>query len=191
MTLPLPTLEQPASGFLTWVAELVHSHRARLLGFARRSGLEGEDALDAVQDAFASFITLPHARGIAQEGEDALRLLTVILRHGISNGRRKRLRHRRRLALVEAVAPAPSESSEELLERAEDLARVERCLVKMTRLQRAVVMLSLVDERPREEVGSLLGISAGHVRVLLHRARARVRACAVEAEPDADVSQAQ
>ena len=52
----------------------------------------------------------------------------------------------------------------------------------MTQLQRAVIMLSLVDERPRDEVGALLGISAGHVRVLLHRARAHVRACPVEPE---------
>ena len=183
MTLPLPTPEPPAAPrFVTWVAELVHAHRARLLRDARRRGLEGEDALDTVQDAFASFLTLPEARGIAEVGDDALRLLTVILRHSISNRRRKRLRHQRGLELVQAVPTDSAESSEELLERAEDLARVTCCLGKMTQLQRAVIMLSLVDERPREEVGTLLGISAGHVRVLLHRARAHVRACPVEPE---------
>jgi len=62
-------------------------------------------------------------------------------------------------------------SSEQLSVHAEELARVNGCLVRMARLEREVVMLSLLDEQPRERVGELLGISAGYVRVLLHRAR--------------------
>ncbi len=35
---------------------------------------------DAVQDSFTSFLTLPQAR----EGDDALKLLTVIVRHTVT-----------------------------------------------------------------------------------------------------------
>ena len=65
------------------------------------------------------------------------------------------------MALTLAVRRGVQDArTEELLERAEDLARVTCCLGKMTQLQQAVIRLSLVDERPREEVGALLGISA-------------------------------
>lgn len=42
--------------------------------------------------------------------------------------------------------------------------------------QRAVLVLRDVEGRPAEEVCTLLGLSAGNQRVLLHRARAAVRA---------------
>jgi hypothetical protein len=53
-------------GFTVWVAEMVHCYRARLLSYARRRGLAPEDALDVVQDSFASFLTLPQAQSIAR-----------------------------------------------------------------------------------------------------------------------------
>jgi uncharacterized protein CbrC (UPF0167 family) len=42
-------------GFLGWVAQLVHIHCQRLLAYARKRGLDAEDALDAVQESFVSF----------------------------------------------------------------------------------------------------------------------------------------
>ena len=43
-------------GFLEWVTRLVHTHRGRLYGLARREGLREEDSLDCVQDAFHTFL---------------------------------------------------------------------------------------------------------------------------------------
>jgi RNA polymerase sigma factor (sigma-70 family) len=170
-------------GFLIWVADLVHAHRARLLGYVRRRGLAPDDALDVVQDSFASFLTLPEAPSIARVGDDAIRLLTVIARHNIMNRRRKRSRREASLSGMDAVLPDGSESSEELVMRAEQLARVRGCLSLMNRLPRAVILMSALDERPHQEVAELLGISPGHVRVLLHRARMHVRACPIDQMP--------
>jgi DNA-directed RNA polymerase specialized sigma24 family protein len=47
--------------FLSWVSRLVHQHRRRLAGVARREGLGAEDAFDAAQEAFQTFLTLPAA----------------------------------------------------------------------------------------------------------------------------------
>lgn len=166
-------------GFLNWVSELVHAHRGRLLAYARRRGLDAEEALDAVQDSFVSFLRLPEARAIAREGDDSLKLLTVLLRHNLQNHRRKRSRRRQADVALEAesAAQGDSESSEVLVARAEELARVNGCILRMSGLQRQVIMLSLLEEKPREEIAQVLGISDGYVRVLLHRAREHVRLC--------------
>jgi RNA polymerase sigma-70 factor (ECF subfamily) len=173
-------------GFTAWAAELVHRHRARLLGYARRRGLTAEDAVDVVQDSFASFLTLREARSIARSGDDALKLLTVIVRHNLLNRRRKVVRQATAPAAMDALPMPDHESSEELLVRAETVARVNGCIAGMSRLQRAVILLSALDERPHEDVGAILGISPGHVRVLLHRARAHLRACPLDEMPALD-----
>lgn len=178
----LPTMEHAPPGFLSWVAGLVHAHRGRMLSYARRRGLDAEDALDAVQDSFVSFLKLPEARGVARTGgDDALKLLTVILRHDILNRRRKLARRSRASgdADVERV-DSGAETSEEIISRAEELARIEGCILRMQRLQRLVVKLSLLDEQPNEEIAKTLGLAPGHVRVLLHRARHHLRNCPPE-----------
>ena len=165
-------------GFLAWVAQLVHLHRQQLLGYARRRGLDAEDALDAVQESFVSFLRLPEARSMAREGDDAIRFLTVLLRHQVQNLRRKTTRMRRTHTAVEVEAlDSGSEDSATLIARAEELARVHGCILRMARLQRRVVLLSILDEQPREKVAETLGISQGYLRVLLHRAREHVRNC--------------
>ncbi|HWA73045.1 MAG TPA: sigma-70 family RNA polymerase sigma factor [Polyangiaceae bacterium] len=182
--------EQPArvaesrkrsAGFLTRVSVLVHAHRARLLAYARRHGLDAEEALDVVQDSFISFLELPKARSVAHESEDALRFLTVIVRHNVQNQRRKRSRRSRvHSALgVETIA-GDMQSSEALIAHAEELSRVSGCLSRMARLEREVVMLSLLDQQPRDQVAEVLGISSGYLRVLLHRARQHLRTCSFQ-----------
>lgn len=177
-------------GFLSWVALLVHAHRERLLAYARRRGLDAEEALDAVQESFTSFLKLPQARDIAHDSDDSLKLLTVILRHNVQNHRRKRARHRGAQPELEAaLAHGESESSETLIARAEELARVRGCILRMAWLQRQVVKLSLLDEQPHDHVARALGISEGYARVLLHRAREHVRHCPYDDEgplPDGD-----
>src|SRR5262245_20677058 len=177
-------LEHAPPDFLAWVATLVHRHRAELLRYARRRGLAAEEALDAVQDAFVTFLELPNSRGIARSGNDAIRLLTVLLRNHASNRRRKRLRQADGLArLGRAHEEDVAETSEELIARAEEFARVQGCLLRMARLQRSVIELSLVDDEPHAAIAKRLGITAGHARVLLHRAREHVRHCSYEAAP--------
>jgi len=164
-------------GFLGWVAQLVHIHRQRLLAYARKRGLDADDALDAVQESFVSFLKLPEARAVAREGDDALKLLTVILRHNVQNVRRKATRRRQHVAFDVESLDSGSEDSVTIIARAEELARVRGCILRMARLQRQVVLLSILDEQPRDQVAETLGISEGYLRVLLHRARAHVRNC--------------
>jgi RNA polymerase sigma-70 factor (ECF subfamily) len=163
-------------GFLQWVAELVHNHRHRLIGFARGQGLDAETALDCVQDAFVSFMKLPQSRTITRVDDDASRLLFVLLKHIISNQRRTHQRRERLLAetLLEATDP---QRSEQLIAEAEHLGRLYGCILRMKELQRRVIELSLLDEVSGSDIAELLGISPSHVRVLLFRAREQLKNC--------------
>ncbi len=159
-----------------WFARLVQQHRRRLLHYATKRGLDIEDAMDAVQDSFVTFLTLPAARDVPREGPGALKLLTTLLQHGLQNARRKNLK--RQLESPEAVdlADAIARNGEAQATRNQELARTGDCILQLNALQQRV-MLANIEERPHEDVASALGISPGHVRVLLHRARAHLRRC--------------
>ena len=59
---------------------------------------------------------------------------------------------------------------------AEQLAhRVQQLLPELPDVQRQVVLLRDVEGLPPSEVASMLSVTDGHQRVLLHRGRAKVR----------------
>jgi RNA polymerase sigma-70 factor (ECF subfamily) len=175
-------------GFLAWVADTVHAHRARLIALARGRGLSADDALDAVQDAFTVFLRIPQARSIAADSDDAVKLLMVIVKHQCLNRRRsERRRDRAEAAMSTLLEIAAAPDSEALIAHAEELARVKGCILRMAKLQRSVVTLSLLDAQPHQDVAAQLGISEAYARTLLHRAREHIRTCAYEhdAAPEA------
>lgn len=165
--------------FLSWVGQLVHDHRKQLIAVARAEGLGPEDAFDAVQEAFGSFLTLPAARSLVDAREDSRNLLCAVTRN--------LARNRRRLAAVArphdadperlAALPASDPGVEELLAAAEDQVRLRGCVASLGELQRAVVTLRMLDEIDGQDVAGALGITPGHVAVLLHRAKANLLAC--------------
>jgi RNA polymerase sigma-70 factor (ECF subfamily) len=61
-------------------------------------------------------------------------------------------------------------------ERAETLKRVGHAIERLTGLPRQVILLRDVEGWAAKDVSALLGITEVHQRVLLHRARSRVRA---------------
>lgn len=69
----------------------------------------------------------------------------------------------------------PSPWPEALVESREMVALVQEAMATLPEVQRAVMSLRDVDGWDSPEVCELLGISEGNQRVLLHRARSRVR----------------
>ncbi|NJD35872.1 MAG: sigma-70 family RNA polymerase sigma factor [Betaproteobacteria bacterium] len=55
--------------------------------------------------------------------------------------------------------------------------RLTGCLEALSERERSVVALSFFADKQADEVGAELAISAGNVRVIRHRALARLRAC--------------
>jgi RNA polymerase sigma-70 factor (ECF subfamily) len=79
------------------------------------------------------------------------------------------------------LGPGEWQTPEEELLRGEMRDAILRAIEDLPEAQRAVITMRDVEGFPAAEVAEMLGISAGNERVLLHRARAKVRA-AIEAE---------
>ncbi len=178
------TSEAPAGGqFFGWITALVHTHRGRLVDVARREGLTADEALDCLQEAFQSFLLLPQARRLVDEPEDSLKLLTVVTRNVARNQRR---RHHRALPHDHEAAAAladPMDAPDAIVARAESYINAIGCIATLGQMQKAVVELRLVDNVPGEDVAAMLGTSPGNMAVVLHRAKAKLRACIAEGEP--------
>lgn len=57
------------------------------------------------------------------------------------------------------------------------LAALARCLERLSERERAVVLLTFYDERAPAEIAAAVSASEGNVRVIRHRAIARLRGC--------------
>jgi RNA polymerase sigma-70 factor (ECF subfamily) len=165
--------------FLGWVSKLVHEHRARLVKVARKEGVDGEDALDCVQEAFRGFLCLPTARVLVNAPDDSIKLLTVLTRNQARNRRKKHDRARPHSAEPLETIPADAPSAEKVVAQAEAYVAMVGCVATLTEVQRRVVTLRLLDEVAGEDVARLLGLEEGHVAVLLHRAKDTLRRCVV------------
>jgi len=65
-----------------------------------------------------------------------------------------------------------------------DPDRLARCLEGLSERERSVVVLSFFADKQADEVGAELSISGGNVRVIRHRALARLRECMGAAEEE-------
>jgi RNA polymerase sigma-70 factor (ECF subfamily) len=58
-----------------------------------------------------------------------------------------------------------------------DRLRLERCLRSLEPRERVVVTMTFAEDRTAEEIGQALSLTTGNVRVIRHRALARLRSC--------------
>ncbi len=145
--------------------------RRALLAVARSEGLTAEEALECVQDALVTYL----ARD--EEGEHPLATVKTIVRNAARNHRRL---HRRALPhhpFDDEGTASVELDAELLLAHAEDVVRLRMCVSSLCGVQRAVITLRLLEERSGEDVADALGLTRGHVDVLVHRAKAALRVC--------------
>jgi RNA polymerase sigma-70 factor (ECF subfamily) len=87
---------------------------------------------------------------------------------------------RRREALAARFMTAPVESAPSSL-NALDAPRVAACLRALGERDRLVMMLTFYAERDAPRIAEDLGVSAGTIRTIRHRAMARLRECVLGA----------
>ncbi|MCG5219655.1 SigE family RNA polymerase sigma factor [Streptosporangium sp. KLBMP 9127] len=81
-----------------------------------------------------------------------------------------------------AMAEPPERGGPDGTNGAELRIVVRRALARLTRRQRAVLVLRYFEDLPEAEVAAMLGCSVGTVRSTAHRSLARLRALAPELE---------
>ncbi len=171
---------RPDGSFVRWVSELARVHSRGLAAAARKEGLAPEDALDAVQEAFQTFLLLPRAHSLVEEPRESASLLGVLVRNAARNMRR---RHHRALPHEpfedEPSLAADEVSVDEAIERAEEHVRLLGCVNRLAEMQRQVVRLRMLQELSGLETAEQLGLEPGRVAVLLHRAKKALLECLV------------
>ena len=180
------------------VAALVVEHRAAMLRLARCYVADRATAEDVVQETWIAVL-----RGVDRfDGRAALKTwifrilvnraktigmrqarlvpvgsLVAVDRQGTTTGnadffdRRRECRSDER---ADGLSP-PTRSTEDQVTCSEDVVLAIRAIAQLPAGQRRVITLRDVHSWPAEEVSAAMGVSEGNQRVLLHRARARVR----------------
>lgn len=175
-------------------AELVERHGGALLRLALGFVRERATAEEVVQDAWLAALD-----GLAEfEGRASLR--TWLFRIVANKARTRAVREGRSLPFSALGAADDAgegtldadrfdaaggwrdppggwseEDPERLAQRAETRALLEAAIEALPAAQRTVLILRDVEGQEAEEICALLGITLVNQRVLLHRARARVR----------------
>ena len=171
------------SGDESAFVELVRRYQPRLLRVAEATVGRGSVAQEVAQDTWLAVF-----RGIDRfEGRSSFKswLFSILLNRARSAARREDRAGRPDSTIGEerfdangAWAQPPEPWADRAVDRlvAEQLStRVHDLLAMLPEAQRQVVVLTDVEEVPPAEVASMLGLTEGNRRVLLHRGRARLR----------------
>lgn len=165
------------------LAALVNEHLPTLLAGALAIGLSRPDAEEVVQETFVAFLSALDRF----EGRSSVRTyLFGILYHKASNLRAK-ARREEGSDDIEAVVAArfdgagawsrPPRGPEAETLDAETRRWVEKCAEGLSDAQKTAFFLKEVDGEAPEAVCNVLGVSATNLRVMLHRARLKLREC--------------
>lgn len=153
-------------------AELYRRLAPRVRLYGRRHLRDEDEARDLMQHIMLA--TLEKLRAGELREPDRIvsfvfgmcRMVTLEMRRGT----------RRREALLEQFG-ADLEPADISVAPRLDEAKVAACLERLAERERSVLLLSFYDDEPADRVGAALGLSAGNVRVIRHRAIDRLRDC--------------
>ncbi|HMI86220.1 MAG TPA: sigma-70 family RNA polymerase sigma factor [Polyangiaceae bacterium] len=168
---------QPHEDVLDRLSHVAQTQRGPLAALARNEGLTPEDAVDCVQEGLCTLLDLVQT-GQLEPTVDLGPVLATIVRNAARNHRRRHFHARPHDPIdVHDQQDHHLPAQDDLVARAEETVRLRACVAELCEIQRAVVTLRMLDERPGEDVAQLLGITQGHAAVLLHRAKSSLRAC--------------
>jgi RNA polymerase sigma-70 factor, ECF subfamily len=160
-----------------WISQLARDHAGQLAAIARREGAGPMDSLDVVQDAFHTLLTRDDSQALRDKPDDAARVLATIVRNAARNLRRRHHRAKPHVEVDDAGLSAREPTPEQALEQADTQAQLVGCMAKLGDAHRHVITLRVLEELSGEEAARELGVTPGHVAVLLHRARKQLADC--------------
>jgi RNA polymerase sigma-70 factor (ECF subfamily) len=163
---------------LDQISSIAQDRRSALAALARKEGVSAEDAVDCVQEGLCALLLVAQTGALPADPDECAAMLGGMVRNAARNRRRRHFLSRPHEDLdARAHAAGDAPPTDELVARAEEHVRLRACVQELCEIQRAVVTLRMLEERPGEDVAQALGITPGHVAVLLHRAKAALREC--------------
>jgi RNA polymerase sigma-70 factor, ECF subfamily len=163
------------------LSQALLEHGDRLYALALRVTRDPDLAGDAVQEAFAT--ALQRIGGFRGESSLGTWLHRIVYNKSIDllrlRGRQAPLADEDEAAADDermAQLPAWSRPPDQILYGEETRRALDEALARLTPQQRAVFTLREMEGLSTDEVGSMLDLEPGAVRVHLHRARLRLRA---------------
>lgn len=153
--------------------ELVRLHEHRIAGLCRSRLRSSEDAADAVQETFARALSRLHQLKDPEAFGPWLRTIAVRVCADVG-------RELSRVSMSALVGDTVDEGPppDELAEAADDRGRLQRALADLGERDRRALWLRHGMEAPVSRVADELGLTEGSARVLLTRARRRLREAA-------------
>jgi RNA polymerase sigma-70 factor (ECF subfamily) len=156
------------SGDREALATLWRTHQPRLLRYVRARGV-------ADADDVATQVWIDAARNIARfrgDGDDFRRWLFTIAHRRVVDERRRA--GRRREAALPAASPSPG--ADTAFDEQDSLARAIALVKHLADPMREAVLLRIVADLSVDDTARVMGLRAGHVRVLVHRGLRRLEA---------------
>jgi RNA polymerase sigma-70 factor (ECF subfamily) len=179
--------DEKSAPFTGWVTRLARAHTKHLRSIASSEGLSAHDAIDAVQEAFVTFLSLPQARELVGAPDDSRAVMVAIVRNAARNQRRRHYRSRPHADTeLEFALSAGDIPADELVAQAELHVQLSGCVGRLAEVQRQVVRLRALEELSAAEVAQELGLDPRHVAVLLHRAKRALARCLSAVKTDAN-----
>ncbi|MBL8915501.1 MAG: sigma-70 family RNA polymerase sigma factor [Archangium sp.] len=164
--------------FIGWVSDLARAHTKPLAAVARTEGLTGDDAVDAVQSAFETFLGLPVARELVGNPDDSRALMSVLVRNSARNMRRRAHSKQPHVDIAQEAQLADElPRADDLLTEAEQHILVMGCVNRLGKVQQHVVRLRMFEELSSAETAATLELKPNHVNVLLHRSKQDLVRC--------------
>lgn len=161
---------EPEGGAPVAEALLFERFGRRVYLYGMRHLRDEEAATDLAQDVMTRVIE----RLRAGEVREPDRVGSFILGTARMMAMEARRRTRRRAALTERWA-ADVEARPEAAVEPLDVERLARCMAELPERERAVVVLSFQADQSAAEIGEAMGLTPGNVRVIRHRAIARLQ----------------
>ncbi len=161
-------------------AEICRRFAPRIRLYGLRHMRNEAAAADLVQEVLLTTLQKLRA-GAVREPEHIASFILGTCRQVVIDRRRSGARRERILDTFATDFPTLTSDDTHSL----DSGHLQHCLELLPERERAVLIMTFYDDRPADEVGTQLGLTAGNVRVIRHRGIERLRTCMQVAEQTA------
>jgi RNA polymerase sigma-70 factor, ECF subfamily len=158
--------------------ELCRKYAGRIRGYGLRHLRDVAGAEDLVQHVLLVLLAAVR-EGRAGDPERLDGWVLVTCRNSVMDMRRGEQRRRRLAASSAATLPHAYEPDLTGIDR----LRLEACIYGLEPRERTVVLATYLEDRDADEIGQALQLTPGNVRVIRHRALARLQACVEGSTP--------